>query len=851
MVLLRGPRGTGRRTAVTSWSRRRVREGTAVLWVDVPETDAMDGEMLGVAVRAGLLLMTGEAPADPATDQGQTLEGLAAALDAHETVLVVDRLGRESDGALRYLDRVARLLRRSRVVALTTMPLHRPDGSGPGGSGPGSSGAGHIELTMRDLSVTADEAQATAASLGVPISDTQARLLVTASAGWPAVVYPALAELRRSSSTGTPVTDGVVSAITAARRAAFLHDTLSDEAIGVLVEASLAPQFTWHSLEATGLLATVPDVFVDRLVDTGVVLDDPAAPDDVLAVEPNIRRALLDYAHGRDGDDLRSRAAQVARRRRQARDPRGALLVALESGDVGLMRDLLRDMWTEIVDGQDPALHEELWSAASTMPAPHVPAELRDLLSATRRTPGLRGAACPSAGRRPGLEQPNGPEKPLAAFTRIARLRRAGRPDDALRLARGLLGPADGGSVVEQVLVGLQAAVTAAEAGLLHDALRYAETAHDGAIRSGVLRLAAAAAELAALVHALDSSVRAAANWSAEADGLPEPPAWWRHAVGDPPALVAALAHLDRLDDDLPEHLLSAAREAAGSDLWFAGLHVEAMLAVLRRQEEPAVDHLRDALAQHGLTPSETEPEADHIRIPPLLALDLGRLYLALGRGTNAAVIAAAMATRAPAGALLDGRIRLAQGRPRQALLAVTGVGHQGSTDGARLEAHLLAAEALTALGRGPDLGDDHGDLHRAGALRELARAVALSDRVGGALPYWSTSPEVLRAVARDASEPVRERIAQVLSRRGVPVTPEFVVVPDRQLVVLHRLADGLTSAEVAEASFVSHNTVKTQIRGIYQRLGVHNRTAALQRARELGLLDPIVRARLRACVPS
>jgi LuxR family maltose regulon positive regulatory protein len=105
----------------------------------------------------------------------------------------------------------------------------------------------------------------------------------------------------------------------------------------------------------------------------------------------------------------------------------------------------------------------------------------------------------------------------------------------------------------------------------------------------------------------------------------------------------------------------------------------------------------------------------------------------------------------------------------------------------------------------------------------------------------------VLRLLARDAPQRVREQIAQVLRRRVDPVPAEFVAVPDRQLVVLHHLADGLTSTEVAKASFVSHNTVKTQIREVYRRLGVHDRTAALQRARELGLLDPIVRARLRS----
>ncbi|MFD2792895.1 LuxR C-terminal-related transcriptional regulator [Promicromonospora vindobonensis] len=815
-----------------------------MVWVDVPESDQVDGDALGLLVHHRLLDVTAEEPQTAGIAEALTGESLAAALDAHGAVLVVDRLGPTSGEALVYLDRVARLLRRGRVVVLTAAPLPASvptlDGRIPAGEAPK-----HLELLLHDLAVRPDEAQAAAAALGAPLSRSQARLLVTAAAGFAAVIYPVLEEVRRVHAGDVAVTDDIVSTIAAAHRAALLRAALPPEAIRVLVEASLGPRFSRTELASTGLLAELhgAPAFLDRLVDAGLVLDDPSVPDDVLAVEPNARRALLDYARGRGQDELHLRAAKAARRREQAGDTRGALLVGLESGDAELVRDLLQNGWTGVLDGHDPTLHEALWGAAAAVPVHHVPAELRALLSVTRRSPGRPGTHETSTTQLTGPQRPNGPEGHLPTFARIARLRRAGRTDDALRLARGLLGPARGGLDLEQVLVGLQAAVTAIEAGLLDEALRYAESVHQGALGSGALPLAAAAAELAALVHALDSGVHAAADWSAEVDALPEPPAWWRHAVGDPAALASALVRLERFNDDLPDDLLDAVQDAAQTELWFAGLHVEATLAALRRQEEPAVNQLRDTLARRGLTPSEAEPSTDHLQIPPLLALDLGRLYLGLGRGTIAVVIAGSLTGRTPAAALLDARLRLAQGLPHDALLATTAVGHQGSTAGARLETHLLAGEALTAITDGTT---DDADVRR-----ELAHATALAHQLGGALPFWWASSDILRRMAEDAPEPVRENIAQVLRRRGGPAPVEFVVVPDRQLVVLHRLADGLTSTEVAKASFVSHNTVKTQIREVYRRLGVHNRTAALRRARELGLLDPIVRARLRAGSPS
>ncbi|MFI2363971.1 LuxR C-terminal-related transcriptional regulator [Promicromonospora sp. NPDC019610] len=889
LILLRGPRGAGRGTAVRLWSRRLADDGRLVVRVDVAPSDVLDGPALGAAVLARLTDPHGaKATAPPGTGaralpaDGPTVESLAAALDAKELVLVVDRLGPGSAEALAYLDRVARRLRRSRVVVLAAVPLPGPAPTFDGWAPPAPADRpravehvepdGHIELTLRDLAVRAGEAQAAAASLGVPLSRTQARLLVAATAGWPAVTFPVLNELRRASAAGDPVTDDLVAAVAAAQRAAFLRGALPEEAIAVVVEASLAPWFSRAELAATGLLSAVPgaDTFVQRLVETGLVLDDPASPDDVLAVEPHARRALLDFARGRDREELRLRATKAARRKERAHDPRGALLVALEAGDAGLVRDLLHGLWTGVLDGRDPTLHEALWTAVSSGPAQHVPGELRTLLAVTRRAPGRAGTPeplpRPEADRpgvrrgsrpddrhdedRPGAPQSHqqyGPAPSLTVFGRAAGLRRAGYADDALHLARGWLRAAGTAPVTAHVLVGLQAALAATEAGQLHEALRYAEAAHHDALGSGTLPLAAAAAELVALVHTLDSNVHTASDWTAEAGTLPEPPGWWRHAVGDPLALAAALGHLERLDDDLPEPLLGVVHRAGRSDLWFAGLHVEATQAVLRRQEELAVDRLREALAHRGLAPSQTgatSRDTGDLRIPPLLGLDLGRLYLTLGRGTSAALIADALTARAPARALLDGHLRLAQGRPREALLAITAVrsAHEGSTAGARFEAHLLAAEAHSALRHEEDDGAD--------VRRQLAHATALSRRVGGALPYWWAGSGVLRSLAREAPEQVR-RIAQVLRRRGAARPVEFVAVPDRQLVVLHRLADGLTSAQVAKAAFVSHNTVKTQIREIYRRLGVHDRAAALARARELGLLDPIVRARLGASSPS
>lgn len=59
----------------------------------------------------------------------------------------------------------------------------------------------------------------------------------------------------------------------------------------------------------------------------------------------------------------------------------------------------------------------------------------------------------------------------------------------------------------------------------------------------------------------------------------------------------------------------------------------------------------------------------------------------------------------------------------------------------------------------------------------------------------------------------------------------------ERELEVLALLASGQTNAEVAEALYISVGTVKSHSANIYRKLEVKNRTEAVARARELGVL--------------
>lgn len=77
--------------------------------------------------------------------------------------------------------------------------------------------------------------------------------------------------------------------------------------------------------------------------------------------------------------------------------------------------------------------------------------------------------------------------------------------------------------------------------------------------------------------------------------------------------------------------------------------------------------------------------------------------------------------------------------------------------------------------------------------------------------------------------------------RRRRPSTT--VPLTDRELVVLRMLPTQLSQREIGRELSVSVNTVRTQMQGIYRKLGVASRQEAIGIAREQGLLpDPASR---------
>lgn len=104
-----------------------------------------------------------------------------------------------------------------------------------------------------------------------------------------------------------------------------------------------------------------------------------------------------------------------------------------------------------------------------------------------------------------------------------------------------------------------------------------------------------------------------------------------------------------------------------------------------------------------------------------------------------------------------------------------------------------------------------------------------------GAAGYMlkDAAPEDIRAAVAAAAQGRTALAPQVAGRLlGQLRSPESTLSP-RELELLELLADGMANRAMARKLFISEATVKTHLVHIYEKLGVDNRTAAVNEARK------------------
>ena len=153
---------------------------------------------------------------------------------------------------------------------------------------------------------------------------------------------------------------------------------------------------------------------------------------------------------------------------------------------------------------------------------------------------------------------------------------------------------------------------------------------------------------------------------------------------------------------------------------------------------------------------------------------------------------------RLPDGTGAEAAARIRELRPEVKLIFLSRV----DSDAARMAAVEVGASAY---------------LHKSHAASEVVDAIRHVARGGNLMTPQSIAALLNRTRARDA---------QVQS------------LTQRERSVLQLIAKGISSREIARQLGISYTTVRTHIRSLGRKLGVHSKIEATAKARELGLVD-------------
>lgn len=335
-----------------------------------------------------------------------------------------------------------------------------------------------------------------------------------------------------------------------------------------------------------------------------------------------------------------------------------------------------------------------------------------------------------------------------------------------------------------------------------------------------------------ALIYTLLGDLYEARAWLAEERRHPALPAATEALVRPAGDVAAALLALERSDTDRAmDILVDLGSPADHEELWGFILYAGGQLA------------LATGTANIGLRQIETDlPRFAAMRgngsvMDALLDSVLADLYMECGHPETALELLAG--SRHPTTAPSRARALLLTGDPAAAL----DVAREAKSDlrtptRDALELDLVAAAAAHALGDTPLARRFATSATALRRMTELHRPfITLTETVR---LLTDLDPAILPST--DSSEPTGAESFPAYPRMTPAVAPTHPTPPDeplseRELSILRSLTTGATNREIADQDFVSINTVKTQVRAIYRKLGVASRSEAVTAARRLGII--------------
>jgi LuxR family maltose regulon positive regulatory protein len=569
------------------------------------------------------------------------------------------------------------------------------------------------------------------------------------------------------------------------------------------------------------------------------------APDGAAAFiyTPLMREAFERMLRGARPTAVRDLDLAVARWEAQNGAPYGALRRAVGCGDWALASQVVRSHWNEIMRNHGTQLHALFHgtplSVLRRQPLVTMLLALQYNRTGRHRLRALEYFALAGHGARSQRSTASAADRAILRSIEAAGLRVSGRFDRALVAAldgRDILlgmGPADRDALgrTEPTLHN-QIGTTLFYAGRTEEALdafaRSTAVGEARGLKAGLQGLALSAGALAIAGDLPDSRALVA-----EADALLWPDGWITGYMGSFYQVAAAFSALESFDAVSAEaHLRTLDPHRETIEHWPVLAHLEALVGILSGEPQRARLRLENEIVQqrrrHAVAPQSLARLA-HTR--SLIELADGKpaaAARALGRGGADSRRYVALA-----------RIALAHGQPEDALrhlLAAGDSSHGASSGGepgsarSRGEALALRAGALALL----------GDEGRAALVTDEAMHFLADRQQGLALALVPQNAlDAMIALAAGRGESDHEAALELARHHAViPSARPAPSLTSRELALARALPQVRTVTELSALLSVSPNTVKSQLQGLYRKLGVANRADAIAALSVVGLID-------------
>ncbi|AOD24731.1 hypothetical protein IM25_23590 (plasmid) [Rhodococcus sp. p52] len=627
------------------------------------------------------------------------------------------------------------------------------------------------------------------------------------------------------------------------RPSSELTETLVPALAGAL-DASSVPRLRSHVLACAparvltrAIAAELLPVEVSALevFDTASRLELLTPLDDDITSTPTwhfpevVRHALLHIARREDSARVESALMALSRRAGQDDDHVLAARYAADAGNWPVALDILEQHWVVMVTRHLSQLRELLDEVPDDrlQQRPSVKAGKSVFVGMLAHAPALGPALPDSDTDLLALAA----DPAVATVIHVATvqaigLRVAGRYVDAATMTRRVDALAcaavdrQPGLVHGQLpILRLQWALTFQLAGADVDAGAQFMQAYRGAVAGDIDFVARNCAGNLALLWALSGHIPRARMWLAREMDFGDGGAVLAPMVRVGGAVATALTSMDQLDADAARASLQALGEPTHrEELWAYIAYAHAQYALLS-----GTAHSGLALVQR--LAAERAPQCSpSSRARVLIAAARIDLYLALDQANLAAACVAEIALDHPLLITAAARVALHTGDPDRALAIVAqSSSPEAGAPRVHIETLLVQAAAQRALGASET------------AVQCWRTACELAEQSECYRPFTTLAAAVRDGLARESgTAPARAVEISVF-----PEAMTFVELTTRERQILVSLNAGLSQQQIAIEQFVSPNTVKTQVRSLYRKLGAHSKSEALAAARTLRLLDP------------